>query len=41
MASLILEEEIDENYAPSTKEIEEYAQWLGMVRRALRLWTRA
>jgi hypothetical protein len=28
--SIILEEEIDENYEPTTDEIEEYAQWLGM-----------
>ena len=31
-ASEVLEEEIDENYKPGDKEIEEYAQWLGMAR---------
>merc|ERR1712224_368564 len=28
--NVILEEEIDENYEPSQKDIEEYAEWLGM-----------
>ena len=32
-----MEEEIDEICVPGTKEIEGYAQWLGMVRRSLRL----
>lgn len=31
MESVILEEDIDENYEPTEAEIEEYAQWLGMV----------
>ena len=30
MESVILEEDIDENYEPTDAEIEEYAQWLGM-----------
>ena len=29
--SLVLEEEIDENYEPTDAEIQEYAQWLGMT----------
>ena len=28
--STVLEEEFDENYEPDQKEIDEYAQWLGM-----------
>ena len=28
--STVLEEEFDENYEPDTKEIDEYAAWLGM-----------
>ena len=28
--SVILEEEIDENYEPTEEEIVEYAKWLGM-----------
>ena len=31
MESVILEEDIDENYEPTQAEIDEYAQWLGMV----------
>ena len=31
MESVILEEDIDENYEPTDAEIEEYAQWLGMI----------
>ena len=31
--STVLEEEIDENYEPTQAEIDEYAKWLGMVRR--------
>ena len=30
--SLVLEEEIDQNYEPTQEEIVEYATWLGMVR---------
>ena len=29
--SVILEEDIDENYEPTDAEIEEYANWLGMT----------
>ena len=29
--SVILEEDIDENYEPTAAEIEEYSQWLGMT----------
>lgn len=29
--SVVLEEEIDENYEPTQDEITEYATWLGMV----------
>ena len=32
--SVVLEEEIDQNYEPTQEEIIEYATWLGMVRRA-------
>lgn len=28
--NVVLEEEVDENYEPTQKEIEEYAEWLGM-----------
>ena len=28
--SIVLEEEIDENYEPTDEEVREYAQWLGM-----------
>jgi hypothetical protein len=28
--SIVLEEEIDPNYAPSEQEVVEYAKWLGM-----------
>ena len=28
--SIVLEEEIDPNYAPSDQEVVEYAKWLGM-----------
>ena len=31
MESVILEEDIDEDYEPTDAEIEEYAQWLGMT----------
>jgi centrosomal protein CEP164 len=31
MESVILEEDIDDNYEPTTAEIDEYAQWLGMT----------
>ena len=31
MESVILEEDIDENYEPTDAEIEEYANWLGMT----------
>ena len=30
--SVVLEEEIDQNYEPTQEEIIEYATWLGMVR---------
>ena len=30
--SLVLEEEIDQDYEPTQEEIVEYATWLGMVR---------
>ena len=30
--SVVLEEEIDQNYEPTQDEIIEYATWLGMVR---------
>ncbi len=29
--SVVLEEEIDQNYEPTQDEIVEYATWLGMV----------
>ena len=32
MDTVILEEDIDENYEPTEAEIVEYATWLGMVR---------
>ena len=31
--SVVLEEEIDQNYEPTQEEIIEYATWLGMLRR--------
>jgi centrosomal protein CEP164 len=30
LESIIIEEEIDDNYEPSQEEIVEYASWLGM-----------
>ena len=30
MDTVILEEDIDENYEPTDDEIDEYAKWLGM-----------
>lgn len=30
MGSRVLEEHVDEDYEPTTKEVEEYAEWLGM-----------